>query len=133
MTASANAIDVLVAEDNQDLCTAVCELIDAESDMRVAGTVARVAELLDAVMSAAPRVLVLDLDLGGESSMPVLHSLRTLSPKLAVVVYSGHDPHSLAHVFSQIGQCEYVTKTGDATELLDAIRRGVQKTTGAGN
>lgn len=132
MNAAANDIGVLVAEDNLDLCAVLCELIKAEPDMHVTGTATRVAELLDAVQSTTASVLLLDLDLGGESSMPALHAFRAQRPALAVVVYSGHDRQSLAHLFDQVGQCEYVTKTGDPTELLEAIRRGVQKAAGAG-
>lgn len=126
MTSEAGLIGVLVAEDNRDLCDVVCALIDAEPDMRVAGTAARVAELVDAVRTSAASVLVLDLDLNGESSVPALQSLRAQHPQLAVVIFSGNDRDTLAPVIARVGRCEYVMKTGDPTPLLDAIRRGVQ-------
>lgn len=119
-------IGVLVAEDNRDLCDAVCALIDAEPDMQVTGTATRVSELLDAALAAAARVLVLDLDLDGESSVPALQTLRLQRPQLAVVVFSGNDRDTLAPVFASIGRCEYVMKTGDVLPLLDAIRRVAQ-------
>ncbi len=129
---TAAGIGVLVAEDNRDLCAAVCELIATEPGMHVTGTAERVAQLLDVVPTTAAHVLVLDLDLAGESSVPALKAFRAAHPERAVVVYSGHDPGSLASVLAQIGRCEYVTKTGDALELLDAIRRGAPNATGAG-
>lgn len=119
-------IGVLVAEDNRDLCDAVCALIDAEPDMQVTGTATRVSELLDAALAAAASVLVLDLDLDGESSVPALQTLRLQRPQLAVVVFSGNDRDTLAPVFASIGRCEYVMKTGDVLPLLDAIRRVAQ-------
>lgn len=125
-------IEVLIAEDNRDLCAALCELIQAEADMNVAGTVARVPELLDIVTSTTAQVLILDLDLEGQSSIPALQAFRTAHPRRAIIVYSGYDPGSLGPVFAGVGACEYVTKTGDAQELLDAIRRGAQKAAGAG-
>ena len=125
-------IEVLIAEDNRDLCAALCELILAESDMNVAGTVARVPELLDMVPSTTAQVLILDLDLAGQSSIPALQAFRTAHPRRAIIVYSGYDPGSLGPVFDSVGACEYVTKTGDAQELLDAIRRGARKAAGAG-
>jgi DNA-binding NarL/FixJ family response regulator len=119
-------IGVLVAEDNRDLCDAVCALIDAEPDMQITGTATRVSELLDGARAAAARVLVLDLDLGGESSVPALQTLRSQRPQLGVVVFSGNDRDTLAPVFASIGRCEYVMKTGDVLPLLDAIRRVAQ-------
>lgn len=119
-------IGVLVAEDNRDLCDAVCALIDAEPDMQITGTATRVSELLDGARAAAARVLVLDLDLGGESSVPALQTLRAQRPQLAVVIFSGNDADTLAPVLATIGRCEYVMKTGDVLPLLDAIRRVAQ-------
>jgi DNA-binding NarL/FixJ family response regulator len=126
MSMDAERIGVLVAEDNRDLCDAVCALIDAEPDMRITGTATRVSELLDGARAASARVLVLDLDLGGESSVPALQTLRAQQPQLAVVVFSGNDRDTLAPVFAGIGRCEYVMKTGDVLPLLDAIRRVAQ-------
>lgn len=120
----ANGIQVLVAEDNRDLCDAVCALIAGEPDMRVAGTAARVADLPAAVRAAMPRVLVLDLDLAGESSLPALQAVRAQQPQVAVVIHSGHDYATIAHLLAEVGHCEYVTKTGDVAQLLAAIRRG---------
>lgn len=123
MTIGTEVISVLVAEDNRDLCDVVCTLIDAEPGLRVAGTVTRVAELLDTMHAAAARVLVLDLDLDGESSVPALEALRARHPQLAVVIFSGNDRDSLGPVVARLGRCEYVMKTGDPTPLLEAIRR----------
>lgn len=132
MATDAPPIEVLIAEDNRDLCAALCEVIMTQPDMSVSGTVARVAELLELVPTTTAVVLILDLDLAGESSIPALQAFRAAHPRRAIVVYSGHDPRSLGTAFDGVDSCEYVTKSGDAQELLDAIRRGAQRTPGAG-
>jgi DNA-binding NarL/FixJ family response regulator len=108
--AGRKTIGVLVAEDNDDLCAAVCELIGAEPGMHVTGSVRRAGELLEVLHTTSAQVLVLDLDLDGESSMPALQALRGSRPGIAVVVYSGHERGALASAFSEIEHCEYVTK-----------------------
>lgn len=113
----------MIAEDNRDLREALRMIIDEEPDMHVAGTAARVPELLDTMRRSTARVLVLDLDLGGESSVPALQTLRAQHPQLAVVIFSGSGRDALAHVADRIGPCEFVMKTGDVMPLLDAIRR----------
>ena len=127
-----NRIRVLVAEDNRDLLAAICALIAAEPDMQVHGTVDRVCQLLDTAATRGAQVLVLDLDLGGESSVPTLVQLRQSHPGMAIVVYSGYDPCDLDAVLAQTGRCEYVAKTGDPDELLGAIRRAANRATDAG-
>jgi DNA-binding NarL/FixJ family response regulator len=128
-------IRVLVAEDNHDLAAAICALIAAEPDMQVDGTVASASQLLHAAASHGSHVLVLvlDLDLGGESSVPALTHLQRSLPLLAVIVYSGHDSRDLGAVFARTDCSEYVTKTGDPEELISAIRRAAGRAAGAGD
>jgi DNA-binding NarL/FixJ family response regulator len=133
MGTGADRIRVLVAEDNRDLAAAIAALIAAEPDMQVDGTVDRVGHLLDAAVGNTSHVLVLDLDLRGESSVPALVQLQQTHPRLAVIVYSGHDPRDLGPVLARVDRCEYVTKSGDPGELLGAIRRAAIRTAGAGN
>ena len=133
MEATAKRIGVLVAEDNRDLCLAVCELIAEEPDMVVTGSVHRVKDFLDVVHTTSADVVVLDLDLAGESSIPGLQALRAAQPGIAVVLFSGHDRALLAHEFRQAPNFEYVTKNGDPAQLLSAIRRVAQMKTGAGD
>jgi two-component system, NarL family, invasion response regulator UvrY len=126
-------IRVLVAEDNPDLAAAICALIAAEPDMQVDGTAASTTRLLDAAVAGGSHVLVLDLDLGGESSVPALVHLQRSVPRLAVIVYSGHDSRDLGAVLTLTNCSEYVTKTGDPEELISAIRRAAGKAAGAGD
>jgi DNA-binding NarL/FixJ family response regulator len=130
---AAPEISVLVAEDNDGLRGAVCALIENAGGMRVLDAVNSVERLLAAARAGSAQVLVLDLDLAGQSSVGALLELRRTQPHLGVVVYSGHDRAALGPTLDGIGRCEYVTKTGDATELLDAIRRAAGTfTTAAG-
>ncbi len=132
METGADCISVLVAEDNHDLVAAISAVIADEPDMRLDGSVDRVCHLLDAVARTTSDVLVLDLELRGESSMPALVQLRRNHPRLAVVVYSGHDRRDLGPALAQVARCEYVTKSGNPEELIDAIRRAAKRS-GAGD
>ena len=123
MNVARDEISVLVAEDNPDLRAAICALVAAEPGMRVAGEATLVAELIAAMRASAAQVLILDLDLGGESSVPALRRLRADCPRLGVVIYSGHDLAAVAQLLDQAGPCEYVMKSGEIAPLLEAVRR----------
>lgn len=116
-------IPVLVAEDNADLCDAVCALVDAEPDMEVVAAVNHPSGLLDKVRGTGARCVVLDLNLSGESSVPALLDLRAAAPEVGVVIYSGYDRCDIESALPISAECEFVSKTGDTTVLLDAIRR----------
>jgi len=133
MSASQPTIRVVIAEDNLDLSTALCALLEQEPDMRVVGTVDRCDGLLDVLRDGAAQVVVLDLNLGGQSSVAQMRVVRRELPDLAVVVYSGYDFNDIASALPTLGACEYVSKSGDAAELLAAVRRAANGTAGAGN
>jgi DNA-binding NarL/FixJ family response regulator len=133
MNPSQPPIRVVIAEDNRDLSAALCALVAQEPDLRVAGTVDRCDGLLAALRDGAAQVVVLDLNLGGESSVAPMRAVWRELPGLAVVVYSGYDFADVASALPSLGACEYVSKSGDAAELLAAVRRAANSTTGAGS
>jgi two-component system, NarL family, invasion response regulator UvrY len=120
-------IRVLVAEDNVDLASAVCELLQTEADIDVVGIVADAATLCDSVRDLDAHVVILDLNLSGGSSVPAMQLVRRERPQTGVVVYSGYDRADIAAALPALGACECVTKNGDLMELIDAVRRTAQR------
>lgn len=122
---------VLIAEDNVDLASALGALVETEPDLELAGTIGR-ADALPEATSQGVDVVVLDLNLDGESSLPAMRAALSRTPHLAVVIYSGYDRADVTAALPALGSCEYVSKSGDALELLEAIRRAVAKGAGPG-
>jgi DNA-binding NarL/FixJ family response regulator len=121
--AQASALRVLVAEDNADLRAAICALLAGEPDMEVAGEAATVPELLSLARSHDANVVVLDLNLCGESSVAAMRVLQEQRPRIAAVVYSGYDAADVSAGLAVLAPCAYVSKSCDGVELLAAIRR----------
>jgi DNA-binding NarL/FixJ family response regulator len=119
-------IRVVIAEDNADLSSALCALLEQEPDLQVTATVDRCIDLAGALRRGGAQVVVLDLNLGGESSVASMHAVRHEMPGLAVVVYSGYDRSDIGHALPKLGASEYVSKSGDAAELVAAIRRAAR-------
>jgi two-component system response regulator DevR len=116
-------IRVVIAEDNVDLSAAVCALLESEPDITVVGTTDRADALLDTVRHGQARVVVLDLNLAGRSSVPAMETMRRELPGVAVVIYSGYDRHDVAGALPMVGAVEFVSKSGDVADLLQAVRR----------
>jgi DNA-binding NarL/FixJ family response regulator len=121
-------IRVLVAEDNDDLASAVCELLQTEPDIEVVGVIADAAALERSVCDLAVHVVILDLNLSGGSSVPAMRSVRHDHPATGVVVYSGYDRADISAALPALGAAEFVSKSGEVTELIDAVRRSAKKT-----
>ena len=90
------------------------------------GETDRAGKLLAAARSGNAQVVILDLNLSGESSLPAMETVRREMPGIAVVVYSGYDRCDIASALPALGSCEYVSKTGEVSELLAAVRRAAR-------
>jgi DNA-binding NarL/FixJ family response regulator len=133
MNALQPPIRVVIAEDNPDLSAALGALVEQEPDMQLVATVDRCDRLPEVLRNGTANVVVLDLNLGGQSSVAPMRAIRQELPELAVVIYSGYDFGDIGSALPSLGACEYVSKSGDAATLLAAIRRAANGTAGAGN
>ena len=116
-------IKILIAEDNEDLRATMLALLGSEADVLC---VAETDDLLQVAPLAAatdPHVIVLDIELKGQSSLSRLAQLRRELPSAHFVIYSGHGLPELVDAAMAAGACEYVLKSGDPDELVQAIRR----------
>lgn len=121
-------IRVLLAEDNEDLSDAVVALLGFHPDIQCIG----VAPTLDRVLSDAAaqqaRVVVLDVELNGESSVKKLPVLRTTLPDAAFVMFSGHDHPEIIKAARAAGAADYVVKSAGVDALVTAIRAAATTT-----
>lgn len=98
-------------------------LIDGERPrMAVVGKAAGRAAALQMAAHAQPDVILLDLDLAGESSLDFLPELLRLSAA-RVLIFTGMQDHALHERALREGACGVVRKEETAEALLQAIVR----------
>ena len=68
-----------------------------------------------------PRVLVLDLNLGGESSLDLIPELRRRVPETQIVVLTMQDNPAFAQAALRSGAVGYVLKDAADSELMAAV------------
>jgi DNA-binding NarL/FixJ family response regulator len=115
-------IRVLIAEDNANLRKTMAILLDAEPDMSCVAETETLSEVGLLAQQHDIDVIVLDMELRGESSVRALGPLRTARPQTRIVVHSGHVHPSIVGGVRAAGASAYVQKTGDIDQLLNAIR-----------
>src|SRR5260221_9558897 len=84
-------IRVLLAEDNEDLSDAVVALLGFHPDIECVGVAPTLEQVLSDAAAQQARVVVLDVELSGESSLKKLPVLRSTLPDAAFVMFSGHN------------------------------------------
>jgi two-component system response regulator DesR len=113
---------VLLAEDNDDLCTALAGLLNAHPDIACVGSTGCLDEVASHAGATSAQVIVLDMDLQGQSSLRRLPELRAQLSGVAFVVFSGHDHPEMMRAAQEAGAASYILKSSDPTTLVAAIR-----------
>ncbi len=122
LTQDAPPIRVVLADDHAFMRRTLRLLLDSEHDVDVVAE----ADDLDSVMRNVdghhPQVLVLDLNLPGDSSLAAVGRLRDRMPQTQIVILTMHDDPGFAQRARAAGALGFVLKDLADSELLQAVR-----------
>jgi DNA-binding NarL/FixJ family response regulator len=114
---------VLLVDDHPLVRYGMKQLIEQQADLRVCGEAEDAAGALEAVAQLRPDLALVDLTLRGSSGLELIRNVRTLHPKLPVLVVSMHDEGMYAELAMRAGARGYITKEEAVDKLLIAIRQ----------
>jgi len=114
-------ITIVLADDHQVVRSGLSVLLQADGRFEVLGEAGSVAATIDAVLACRPRVLVLDLNLGGESSLDTIPQLRAQVPETQIVVLTMQEDPAFARASLRAGAVGYVLKDAADSELMSAV------------
>jgi two-component system, NarL family, response regulator NreC len=112
----------MIADDHSIVRRGLRDLLDAESGFEVVAEATDLETTRRFVRGHRPRVLVLDLNMGGESSLHSIPAIREESPETEIVVLTMQDEPAYAREALSAGALGYVLKESADTELVDAVR-----------
>ena len=114
-------ITVVLSDDHHVVRSGLRVLLGADGRFAVVGEAHDIQSTLERISAERPQVLVLDLNLGGESSLEIIPQLRADSPQTQVVVLTMQEDPGFARAAMQAGALGYVLKDAAGEELMDAI------------
>jgi two-component system response regulator NreC len=117
-----HAVRVLVADDHAVVRSGLRMLLDAEPDLEVVAEAGDVESTRRYVRGHHPDVLVLDLNMPGEPSLPAIPSLREEFPDTQIVVLTMQNDPAFAREALRTGAVGYVLKEAADDELVQAVR-----------
>jgi two-component system response regulator NreC len=115
------AITVVLADDHQVVRSGLRVLLASDGRFDVVGEAGDVAGTLATVRTSRPRVLVLDLNMGGESSLDAIPQLRADAPETQIVVLTMQENPAFAQAALRAGAVGYVLKDAADSELMTAV------------
>jgi two-component system response regulator NreC len=115
-------IRIVLADDHAVVRSGLRLVLDGEEGFEVVAEAGTVADTLRKVRAIRPDVLVLDLNMGSESSLPEIPGLRADVPGTAIVVLTMQNEPAFARQALQAGAAAYVLKEAADDELVHAVR-----------
>ena len=119
-----NELKVLVGDDREQIRSALRLFLSQNDCGEVVGEVANLDDLLEAVVTYQPDLLVLDWDLPGLQAHEInrypLHVLRAVLPQMAIVAMSSH-PESRANSLAAGVDC-FASKAASPQQLFTIFR-----------
>ncbi|MGZ4342999.1 MAG: response regulator [Solirubrobacteraceae bacterium] len=120
---SAETIGIVIADDHAVVRRGLKQLLGAEPDLEVLAEAGDIDDARRFVRGHHPRVLVLDLNLPGGSSLKHIPAIREEFPDTQIVVLTMQEDPAFAREALRAGALAYVLKEAAESELVEAVRR----------
>ena len=119
----ANApITIVIADDHQVVRAGLRLLLEAEEGFQVLAEAGDVPTTERRLSAYHPRVLILDLNMPGESSLPAIPRMRANAPDTEIVVLTMQNDPAFAREALRAGATGYVLKEAADSELVQAVK-----------
>lgn len=119
-------LTVVIADDHRVVRTGLRLLLETEAGFKVVAEADDVASARHYVRAHRPKVLVLDLSMPGEPSLPAVPALREEAPETQIVVLTMQDDPAFAREALRAGALGFVLKRAAETELIEAVRHAAR-------
>jgi two-component system, NarL family, nitrate/nitrite response regulator NarL len=116
-------IKVLIVDDHAILRAGVRILIETNEGIEVVGEAGDRAAALALVEEKKPDLILLDLDLGGESGLDLIRELLSIAPASRVLILTGVRDPGLHQRAVRLGAMGIVSKEKAADVLIKAIEK----------
>jgi DNA-binding NarL/FixJ family response regulator len=115
-------IRVAIVDDHAIVRTGLRQFFSEQVDLRVVGEAASAREAVDLLREEQIDVLVMDLNMPGQSGVDALAAIKARAPDLPVLILSGYSETQYATMLMRQGASGYLNKECDPEEIVKAIR-----------
>jgi DNA-binding NarL/FixJ family response regulator/anti-sigma regulatory factor (Ser/Thr protein kinase) len=116
-------IRVMLVDDHVVMRQGLARLLREEGDMDIVGEASDGIAAVDLVRQVRPDVVLMDVGMPGMNGIEATRIIRAEAPEVRVIGLSMFKESDRAAAMLQAGAVEYLTKSGQADEMIAAIRR----------
>ncbi|HAO46764.1 MAG TPA: response regulator transcription factor, partial [Ferruginibacter sp.] len=112
---------VAIVEDNSDIRLALEQIIEASGEYTLAGSCVNGEEALVKIPILNPKVVLMDISLGGISGIEVVRELKATHPEILFMMCTIYDEDEKIFEALSAGASGYVLKKTSPVKMLEAI------------
>lgn len=109
----------LIVDDSPTFCAALRDVLET-AGLTVVATASTLATAVEAATTLRPDLILVDIDLGGESGFDVVEALHDLQPAVppAILLVSTHDRDDFAEMVEASSAIGFLQKIELSAELI---------------
>jgi DNA-binding NarL/FixJ family response regulator len=119
-------IRLMLAEDHTILRQGLAKLLGQEDDIDVVGEAPNGEVAVKLAAQVHPDVILMDMGMPIMDGIEATRRIHSSFPEVSIIGLSMYDEMDRADVMIAAGASLYLTKTGPAQDLIDAIRKCAQ-------
>ena len=116
-------IKIIIADDHAVVRKGLIQIIDETPDLQLIDQAGDGNELLKKLPGQDVDVLLLDINMPGQTGWEVIHKVHHDYPDMKVVILSISSEENYAKQFYKAGAAGYLTKDSAPEQLVEAIRK----------
>jgi two-component system, NarL family, nitrate/nitrite response regulator NarL len=115
-------VSVIIADDHKMFIDGLCLLLQNEPDIKIMDIAANGKALLGLLHTAAPDLILLDINMPGINGFEALVKIKAYYPKIKVIMLSTYNEEHLIEKAKAGGANGYILKNADKAELVQTMR-----------
>ena len=119
-------ISVAIVEDNNDIRLALEQIIESSGDYTLAGSCLNGEEALVKLPILNPKVVLMDIGLGGINGIEVVRELKAVHPEILFMMCTIYDEDEKIFEALRAGASGYILKKTSPVKLLEGIKELIE-------
>jgi len=116
-------IRVMLTDDHAVVRSGIARLLERSDDITIVGEAESGEQGYQLYSELEPDVMVMDMSMPGIGGLEALRRIITRHPKAKVIMFSMHENVAFAVQAMTAGAVGYVAKSGEAQELVSAVKQ----------
>jgi DNA-binding NarL/FixJ family response regulator len=112
---------ILLADDHELIRKGLRALVEVNKEWLVCGEASNGEEAVERVLELKPDLVILDVTMPVMNGLQAARKIRSLAPRVKILILSMHDSPQLATEALRLGADAYLIKSGPQAQLLETI------------